>query len=247
VDRVYQEIGRTYTTTRVEDPRVARTIHAGLGDARRIVNVGAGTGNYEPVDREVVAVEPAPAMIAQRAGRPAPVVCAAAEALPLPTGSFDAALAILTLHHWDDLHAGLRELRRVARRQVIFYFEPLATHGFWALDYFPEAVHMPVEAGAPGLDDLAMDLEVQDVVPILVPKDCTDGFGVAFWARPEAYLDPVVQAGMSWLALLPQPLRDAGSARLRADLHSGEWHRRHGHLLDRDEYDGGYRLALCGG
>jgi SAM-dependent methyltransferase len=242
---LYESIGRTYATTRQEDPRVAAAVHRALGDAATLVNVGAGGGSYEPADRTVVAVDPSPTMLAQRSGRSPLVVRAAAEALPFPDGSFDAALAVLTAHHWSDRAAGLREMRRVSRRQVVFFFEPLATHGFWALDYFPEAVELPTERTAPGEADLRAELRVREVLPVLVPADCRDGFGVAFWARPEAYLDPVVQAGMSWLALLPDEVRRRGSEHLRRDLESGEWDRRLGHLRTQATYDGGYRLAVA--
>jgi SAM-dependent methyltransferase len=209
------------------------------------VNVGAGSGSYEPLDRTVVAVEPSPTMVAQRVGRSPLVTRATAEALPFPDRAFDAALAVLTVHHWADRAAGLREMRRVSRRQVVLFFEPLETHGFWALDYFPEAVELPTERTAPGEADLGAELRVREVVPVLVPADCRDGFGVAYWARPEAYLDPVVQAGMSWLAMLPDEVRRRGTEHLRRDLESGEWDRRLGHLRTQATYDGGYRLAVA--
>jgi SAM-dependent methyltransferase len=192
------------------------------------VNVGAGTGNYEPPDLAVVAVEPSEVMIGQRHGRSAPVVRAVAEALPFPDGAFDAALAFLTVHHWSDLARGTSELRRVARRQVVFLFESSVTAGFWAIEYFPEALEVPTERDAP------------------VPIDCTDGFGAAYWGRPEAYLDPEVQAGMSWLAVLPAEVRARGTARLAADLASGAWDRRLGDLRELPELDAGYRLVIAG-
>lgn len=242
----YERIGRTYAATRVEDPRIAAPIEAALGDAHRVVNVGAGTGNYEPAGRDVVAVEPSAAMIAQRRRSRAAVVRARAEALPLRSGSFDAAMAVLTVHHWTDLGAGLGELRRVADRQVVFYFEPLVAHGFWGLDYFPQAVVQPIEREAPGLGEIAGVLDVADVIRVPVPPDCSDGFGTAFWCRPEAYLDPTVQAGMSWLALLPEADRLAGCAALRSDLDSGRWDERYGHLRAQASFDGGYRIAVAG-
>jgi SAM-dependent methyltransferase len=242
---LYEEIGRSYSRTRREDPRIAAEIHAHLGAARTVVNVGAGTGSYEPADREVVAVEPSPQMLQQRQGRSRRVVQGVAEALPFPDGSFDAAMAVLTIHHWTDPMAGLHELARVAERQVVFFFEPLRNHGFWAFDYFPEAVDVPSEQDPPGEDLLRRVLAVEAVHPVLVPLDCTDGFGAAFWARPEAYTDPEVQAGMSWLALLPPEARRRGAERLRADLASGAWDERHGHLRQRSSYDGGYRIAVA--
>jgi SAM-dependent methyltransferase len=211
-----------------------------------LVNVGAGTGSYEPTDRRVVAVEPSATMIAQRRGRTRLVTQAVAESLPFPDDSFDAALAVLTVHHWSDREAGLSELRRVARRQVVFFFEPLESHRFWGLDYFEEARELPVERDAPGAELFRRFLEVHEVRPVLVPNDCLDGFGVAFWSRPEAYLDPVVQGGMSWIALLPPEVRARATERLRDDLASGAWDRRYGHLRSLDSYDGGYRIAIAG-
>jgi SAM-dependent methyltransferase len=243
---VYETIGRTYSTTRREDPRIAAHVHAAIGEATSIVNLGAGTGSYEPVGPKVVAVEPSPAMLAQRRGRSPLVVRAVGRALPFPDRSFDVALAVLTLHHWADVDRGLREMRRVARRQVVLYFEPLVTHRFWGLEYFPEAADLAVEAHAPGEPELRRALDVREIREVLVPKDCVDGFGTAFWARPGAYTDPTVQAGMSWLALLPPEVRERGAAKLARDLASGEWDRRFGHLRLLAEFDGGYRLAISG-
>ena len=243
---LYDDIGRSYSRTRRADPRIAAQILDGLGAARTVVNVGAGTGSYEPDDRHVVAVEPSAEMIRQRPRGAAPAVRAVAEALPFADRAFDAALAVLTVHHWRDRDRGLRELRRVAGRQVVFFFEPLQTHGFWGLDYFPEAALLPTEVDAPGEELLCRHLDVREVRPLLVPPDCVDGFGAAFWCRPEAYLDPEVQAGMSWLALLPEEVRDRGTRRLRDDLESGAWDERHGHLRTEPHFDAGYRLAVAG-
>lgn len=242
----YDEIGRSYVTTRREDPRIAAQILACLGAGGSVVNIGAGTGNYEPADRHVVAVEPSVQMLRQRGNRSASAVRGVAEALPFPDGAFEAALAVLTVHHWTDRSAGLDELRRVSARQVVFYFEPLRTHDFWALEYFPEALDLPTERDPPGEALLRGHLRVREIQTVPVPQDCTDGFGAAYWARPEAYLDPDVQAGMSWLALLPAEVRRRGSARLAADLASGAWERRHGHLREEDTYDAGYRIAIAG-
>ena len=243
---VYDDIGRTYGTTRREDPRIAAAIHGALGDARTVVNVGAGTGNYEPTDRAVVAVEPSEAMLVQRAGRPATAVRGVAEALPFPDGAVEAALAVLTVHHWQDQPRGLAELRRVAPRQVVFFFEPEQTRHFWALEYFAAAADVPSERNAAGERVLREHLDVREIRHVPVPRDCTDGFGAAFWARPEAYLDPAVQAGQSWLALLPPGVLAECSAHLADDLASGEWDRRHGHLRTLDELDAGYRIAIAG-
>jgi SAM-dependent methyltransferase len=242
----YERIGHGYATARREDPRIAAHVRAALEPARTVLNVGAGTGNYEPPDLDVVAVEPSVVMIGQRQGRPAPAVRGVAEALPFPGRAFDAALAFLTVHHWSDLARGVAELRRVAARQVVFLFESSVTNRFWAIEYFPEALDVPTERDAPGVDRLGELLDVREVRPVPVPFDCTDGFGAAYWGRPEAYLDPEVQAGMSWLAVLAPDVRARGTARLAADLDSGAWDRRLGHLRELAELDVGYRLVIAG-
>jgi SAM-dependent methyltransferase len=240
----YDAIGRTYTATRATDPRIAAQIWAALGDARTVVNVGAGTGSYEPPDRAVTAVEPSAVMIAQRPPDAAPAVQASAEALPFAEASFDAAMAVLTLHHWADFRAGCAELRRVARdRVVVFSWDPTYRDRLWAAaEYFAapsehEAEHFP------SLADQAAALGARvEVVPI--PCDCRDGFFSAFWRRPEAYLDPAVRAGISTLAKRSEDELADGLARLRADLDSGTWARGHADLLERDALDLGYRLLV---
>lgn len=242
---LYDEIGRSYTKTRREDPRVAAAIHSCLGTATTIVNVGAGAGSYEPADRVIVAVDPSVHMLRQRQGRTINVVRGIAEALPFPDDAFDAAMAVLTVHHWSDPRAGLQEMRRVSQRQIVFFFEALHTHHFWGLDYFPEALALPSETNPPDEQLLREHLDVHAVHEVLVTHDCLDGFGAAFWARPEAYLDRDVQDGMSWLALLPADVRERGTRQLEADLASGEWDRRHGHLREQATFDAGYRIAIA--
>jgi SAM-dependent methyltransferase len=240
----YDAIGRTYTATRGTDPRIAARIWDALGDARTVVNVGAGTGSYEPPDRDVTAVEPSAVMIAQRPPGAARAVQASAEALPFEDASFDAAMAVLTLHHWSDFRAGCAELRRVARdRVVVFSWDPTYVGRMWlGPDYFPQHAREDVE-GFPSLADQAAVLDAEaEVVPI--PWDCRDGFMSAFWRRPEAYLDPSVRAGISTLAKRSDDELAEGLARLRADLQSGAWARRHADLLERDELDLGYRLLV---
>ena len=241
----YDAIGRTYTATRRTDPRIAARIWAALGDARTVVNVGAGTGNYEPPDREVTAVEPSAVMIAQRPPGAAPAIQASAEALPFDDASFDAAMAVLTLHHWDDWRAGCAELRRVAReRVVVFSWDPTYRRKLWlAADYFDELVDMDAEQ-FPSLAEQAAAVGDATVEVVPVPWDCQDGFFSAFWRRPKAYLDPAVRAGISTLANRDQELAE-GLERLRADLASGAWARRHADLLERDELDLGYRLLTA--
>jgi SAM-dependent methyltransferase len=239
----YDAIGRTYTATRQTEPRIAARIWAALGDARTVVNVGAGTGSYEPPDREVTAVEPSEVMIAQRPPHAAPAVQASAEALPFADDSFDAAMAVLTLHHWTDWRAGCAELKRVARdRVVVFSWDPTFRGRMWLSAEYFEALSWQDVADFPSLPDQAAALDADiEVVPI--PWDCRDGFFSAFWRRPEAYLDPAVRAGISTMARREAELAD-GLARLRADLDSGEWARRHADLLELEELDVGYRLLI---
>jgi len=243
----YDRIGTTYARTRRTEPRVAAQIHAALGDAGRIVNVGAGTGNYEPGDRDVIAVEPSPTMIAQRSDDSAPVLRAFADALPFRDATFDAALAIFTVHHWRDTRRGLLELARVARRQVILSYDAIVEQGFWLVDeYFPEIAALDDDNRAYTSQAIAGVLHVQRAEPVLVPADCVDGFMACYWRRPEAYVDPDVQAGISGLARLAPEVRARGTERLRADLASGAWDARHGHLRTLTALDVGYRLIVAG-
>ncbi|MEC3977132.1 methyltransferase domain-containing protein [Amycolatopsis sp. H20-H5] len=241
----YAVLGQGYAARRLPDPRVAAAITAALGDATTVVNVGAGAGSYEPDGREVVAVEPSSRMIAQRPPAAAPAVRAYAEHLPFRDRSFDAGLAVLTVHHWTDAAAGLAELRRVSRRQVVLTWDPALVAGFWLVrDYLPEvAAH---ERGLACLDAVCAGLEAPEVLPVPVPADCVDGFLGAYWRRPEAYLSARVRTAMSGLALLDPGVVAAGITRLAADLADGTWHRRHGRLLELGELDLGYRLVVSG-
>lgn len=244
----YDQIGRGYALGRRTDPRIAALIWDGLGGARTVLNVGAGTGNYEPADRDLIAVEPSVRMIQQRPDGAAPVVQGVAEALPFADHTFDAALCLLTVHHWHDPGAGLAEVRRVSGRQVIFMFDADLANGVWLVDdYFPEIRDLPTERRAPSVESVATRLDVQHVAPVPVPADCIDGFAGAYWNRPEAYLEPRVRQAMSCFAALDEVAVARGVERLRADLRSGRWHERHGHLRDVDELDLGYRLVVAGG
>ena len=242
---LYDDLGRTYSVTRREDPRIAAQIWSALGDAPSLLNVGAGTGSYEPADRFVVALEPSSEMIRQRVRRTHRMVRAVAERLPFPDATFAASLAVFTVHHWSDREAGLAELRRVSRRQVVLFAEPSLVHRFWAVDYFSETRALASELNAPTEELLRALLPVREVRTVLVPRDCVDGFGAAFWGRPEAYLDPAVQAGTSWLALLPAAVLARGTGHLRRDLESGAWDQEHGHLRSLAAYDAGYRLVVA--
>jgi SAM-dependent methyltransferase len=239
---LYDRIGAGYTATRRADPRIAARIQAALGGARTVLNVGAGTGNYEPRDRHVTAVEPSETMIAQRPPDSAPVVRATAESLPFADHSFDAAMAVLSDHHWDDRPGGLRELRRVARRVVLFTFDPAYVDALWLVpDYLPGFRSLPGMTIA----DIAVCLGGAEIEAVPVPHDCADGFMGAWWRRPEAYLDARVRASISVFARLPRSEVHECVARLAHDLASGAWHARHGHLLALDELDLGYRLLVA--
>jgi SAM-dependent methyltransferase len=238
---LYDSIGKGYTAVRREDPRIAARIRAALGDARTVLNVGAGTGAYEPPDLDVVAVEPSEVMIAQRPEGAAPVVRAHAEELPFADGSFDAAMAVLSDHHWEDHERGLAELRRVARRVVLFTWDPATSRGTWVVSEYFSCFEDLIPDGY----ELGMTLERLGggrIEPVPIPHDCLDGFYHAYWRRPEAYLDARVRAGISAFALMEKACLEEGVARLAADLDSGAWHRRHADLLELEELDCGYRL-----
>lgn len=214
-----------------------------IGDAASVLNVGAGAGSYEPSEGQVIAVEPSEVMLAQRAERSAPAIRAVGEWLPVRDQAFDVALAVLTIHHWPDPIAGLRELQRVASRQVILHFEP--DYAFWLADeYLPNV--RAVDAGVPTVAEVVAALGNTRVEPIPVPHDCVDGFFAAYWRRPGAYLDPSVRANISNLARVGDGDLGLGLDRLRRDLASGAWEAEHRDLLARDELDAGYRLIIAG-
>jgi SAM-dependent methyltransferase len=245
---VYDTIGQGYITHRRADPRWEALINEQLGDdgrGRLIVNVGAGTGNYEPRDHGVIAIEPSGVMVGQRPAGAAPVVRASGSALPLPSGCADVAMAILTLHHWDDWAAGLTELCRVAARRVVLTMDFELHSRFWLLeDYVPE-VGETTRALGPSADEVAEAIGGGTSIPLLVPRDMQDGVLGAHWCRPEAYLDPGVRANCSGLALADPAVVARGVAALRADLSSGEWHRRHADLAELPAIDLGYRLVVA--
>jgi SAM-dependent methyltransferase len=241
---VYDQIGRSYASTRRADPRIQAAIWAALGDAQTVVNVGAGTGSYEP-PQTILAVEPSAAMISQRPAGSAPAVQAAAERIPMADGACDAALAVLTVHHWSDAARGVAEMRRVARRVVILTWDPDFAERFWLVrDYLRESAAFD-RARMPAIPMVCGWMGGAGVTVVPVPHDCGDGFFCAYWRRPEAYLDPVVRAGMSNLAQLGPPV-DRAVAALRADLRTGVWQERNRELLHLAEIDLGYRLLSTG-
>lgn len=244
--RLYDAIGSAYPATRRTEPRIAERIWAALGDAQTVLNVGAGTGSYEPADRDVTAVEPSAVMRAQRPAGAAPCVAAAAGRLPFEDRSFDAAMAVSTVHHWPDPVAGLREMRRVARRVVVFTYDAEGTawrRRFWLTrDYLPEFADLLVDW--PSLADLTRAIGGR-AEPVLIPWDCADGFFEAYWRRPEAYLDERVRRAVSvWTRVGPRAERRAVDV-LRDDLASGRWADRNRDLVALDAADLGLRLLVA--
>ena len=244
--QLYEAIGAAYPATRRTEPRIAAKVWEALGDARTVLNVGAGTGSYEPPDREVTAVEPSAVMRAQRLPGAPVCMAARAESLPFEDQSFDAAMAFSTVHHWHDPIAGLREMRRVARRVVVFTHDASDVgwrHRFWLTrDYLPEVAGLV--AGRPSVDELARAIGAR-MEPVLIPWDCADGFFEAYWRRPEAYLDDSVRRAVSvWTRVGPQAERRAVD-RLRDDLSAGRWAERNRELLAVDAAELGLRLLVA--
>jgi hypothetical protein len=240
----YGPLGSGYSRMRRADPRIAAVVHRALGASTTVVNVGAGTGAYEPVDRRVTAVEPSASMRAQRPGSSAPVVAAVAEALPFADDRFDGAMAMVTVHQWRDLGAGLGEMRRVARGPVVVLaFDPEAISGFWLDDYVPE-VTAACRRRDPPIARVRDLLGSARVMPVPIPLDCTDGFIEAYYGRPERLLDPAVRAAQSTWQFVDPVSAESGLARLRTDLATGAWDRRHGALRRSPAYAGSLRLVV---
>jgi SAM-dependent methyltransferase len=240
----YERHGRTYARHRREDPRIAARIHEALGDARTVLNVGAGAGSYEPEDRWVLAVEPSATMRAQRPTGSAPAIAAHAESLPFDDGALDAAMACVTIHHWEPPEAGLAELRRVSRGPVVVFTFELDALPAWQHDFLHEGLAKE-RPRFPAIEDIAAALGGDARVEhIPTPGDCLDGFFEAFWRRPEALLDPEVRGAQSMWALLEPDVEQAIVERLAGALESGAWDEEHGHLRDRDSFDGALRLVV---
>jgi SAM-dependent methyltransferase len=245
-DYDYEAHGARYRSRRRTDPRIATQVHEALGTAATVLNVGAGAGSYEPDDRRVVAVEPSSAMRAQRPLDAAPAIDAVAESLPFEDDSFDAAMATVTIHQWRETDRGLRELRRVSRGPVVILtFDGRHLNEFWLADYVPELI----AAEQPRYPDIervrAVLGGVSTVDMVRIPIDCADGFTEAYYARPEQFLDPDVRLAQSAWAFVDPVATDRAMAKLRADLDSGEWDRRHGHLRDQPEFVGALRLITA--
>ena len=240
----YEQRGRGYARNRRTDPRIAARIHAALGDARTVLNVGAGAGSYEPADRWVLAVEPSAAMRAQRPPGAAPALDARAEALPFDDDSFDAAMACVTVHHWEPASSGLAELRRVARGPVVVFTFELAALPAWQQEFLREGLVIE-RPRFPAIDAVARWLGGSTRIErIPTPADCMDGFFEAFWNRPEALLDPQIRASQSMWTLLEPGVEERIVERLRVALESGAWDAQHGHLRALDSFDGALRLVI---
>jgi SAM-dependent methyltransferase len=242
---LYDRIGRSYGARRQTDPRIAQRIWRALGDARTVLNVGAGTGSYEPPDRAVMAVEPSAVMRSQRPPGSAPCVAASAEALPFQDRSFDAAMAVLSDHHWRDPIAGLREMARVAALVIVLQWDNSYATDFWLVrDYLPEFTTLGRGAPTLGQRAAAIDAEIE---PVPIPWDCRDGFFHAYWRRPEAYLDARVRRATSVWGRLGDTVERRAVAALSGDLASGTWRRRNHGLLHLSEAELGARLLIARG
>ncbi len=240
----YERHGRTYGQHRRADPRIAAAIHAALGDARTVLNVGAGTGSYEPSDRWVLAAEPSPTMRAQRPPGSAPAISARAESLPFDDNAVDAAMACVTIHHWDPPMAGLVELRRVARGTVVVFTFELDGLPTWQQEYLHEGLERE-RPRFPAIEDIATALGGRTRVEhIPTPGDCLDGFFEAYWRRPEELLSPEVRATQSMWALLDPGVEQRIVDRLATALQSGAWDAEHGHLREQESFEGALRLVI---
>ncbi len=241
---LYDSIGAGYSTGPRPDPRIADVILNAIGGSHSVVNVGAGSGSYEPDDRRVVSVEPALTMIRQRSKPSSRLVRAKAERLPFRDGVFDCSLAVLTIHHWSPVREGLAELRRVARKSVILTWDQEIWRRFWLFDYCPDLRRQDDLRAVP-IATIAEALGPCNVTAIPIPHNCVDGFQAAFWRRPAAYLDREVRAGMSGFAQAAPASYEDGLARLAADLSDGTWQRQHAALMKCESMDFGYRLIVA--
>jgi SAM-dependent methyltransferase len=242
-DADYGRIGGSYSRYRRPDPRIARAVREALGDARTVLNVGAGAGSYEPADIPVTAVEPSESMRRQRPAALPPAVDAVAEHLPFPDDAFDAAMTTFSVHQWSDLAGGLAEMRRVTRGPVVILTcDPSRLDRFWLADYAPAVIATEARR-YPGMDDLATVLGPIEVAVVPVPLDCTDGFNEAYYGRPEMLLDPAARQSCSAWSFVNAETTDGYLRRLRDDLADGTWDRRYGQLRSQPEFEGSLVLV----
>ncbi|MGZ7445114.1 class I SAM-dependent methyltransferase [Paenibacillus sp. TH7-28] len=243
----YDKYGRDYSGYRRTDPRIAEYVLRALGDAKTVLNVGAGAGSYEPADRHVVAVEPSRVMREQRLARgKAPAVIGWADNLPFDDRSFDASMAMVTIHHWPDVRRGLAELRRVTRdTAVVMTFDPAAMDGIWLAHYFPELIE--IERSRMPAQDVIVEALGGDceIVPVPVPFDCIDGFQEAFYGRPEAFLVKEVRAAQSSWGFLPAGAEEKLVQRLAEELKTGEWDRRFAAYRNKPFHTCALRLVVA--
>ncbi len=238
---LYDKIGTRYNQYREPDTRIAAAILKEVGSLQRILNLGAGIGAYEPADRGVVALEPSRVMISQRPRNTAPVIQGQAERLPFKDNAFEICMAILTIHHWSDIEAGLKEAIRVARKRLILLTWIGFAEDFWLVDYLPQIKKID-EPLFPSIEQLEEIMGPVRVVPVPILHDCTDGFLCAYWRRPHLYLDAQARSAMSTFSRVTDC--SAGLHRLNKDLKSGRWHKRYHDLLNKDSMDFGYRIVV---
>ncbi len=243
----YDGIGAGYARTRREDPRFRGLVRAALGDARTVVNVGAGSGSYEPRDRHVIAIEPSDVMAAQRPTDLAPAIRASADQVPLRDGAVDAAMAILTVHHWDSgQERGVRELRRVSRGPVVIVtYDPVISGEMWLMrDYLVEVAELDKRI-FPAPDRLVQWLGGEGTVtPVPIPADTPDWNLGSFWAHPERVLDPAARQATSGFARMSPSVVERVVNAVSDDLRTGRWDARNGHLRNLAEFDAGLRLVV---
>jgi SAM-dependent methyltransferase len=243
----YDAHGHKYANHRQTDPRIEAYVHAALADAKTILNVGAGAGSYEPSDKYVVAVEPSQVMRAQRLEKgKVPAIDAKAGNLPFDDNSFDASMAMVTVHHWPDIKQGLQEMRRVTKDAVVVMtFDPAALKEFWNIHYFPDLIEVE-KARYATVNFISECLGGNcEVVKVPVPLDCTDGFQEAFYGRPEAFLQKEVRKAQSAWGFLPDGVEEQLVQNLAADLTSGEWDKKYGHHRTMPFFTGALRLIIA--
>ena len=244
-DADYGSIGGSYATFRQPEPRIAAKIHAALSDARKVLNVGAGAGSYEPADRDVTAVEPSASMRRQRPVHLSPAIDAVAEALPFPDKSFDATMTTFSVHQWSDLEAGLREMRRVTKGPVIILScDPDCVQDFWLNDFAPGVLGAE-ERRYPALDRMDRALgSGTTIMPVPIPLDCVDGFNEAYYGRPEKLLEAPARLSCSAWSFVDEATSNGYVAALQDALRSGRWDARYGALRTQPEFDGSLRLIV---
>ncbi|OFX05938.1 MAG: MerR family transcriptional regulator [Alphaproteobacteria bacterium RIFCSPHIGHO2_12_FULL_63_12] len=240
MNALYDTIGLNYADLRRPDPHIASQIEAVLGCAKTVLNIGAGSGSYEPANKQVTAVEPSAEMIAQRPPSTTVSIQAYAEDLPFEDNAFDASMAVLTIHHWSDQTKGVMEMRRVTKGKMIFLTYDPGFRGFWLADYFPALVSLD-EGQMPAMAQFQRWLGSVNIATVPIPHNCTDGFLAAYWRRPAAYLDKRVRAAMSSFWKIGDI--SAGIERLKSDLETGVWERRYADIINLDQLDCGYRLV----